>query len=674
MITVKKDSIVEDYHGTKVSDPYRWLEEPNSSESVEWSNWLGEKCDAYFNGISTKVEDRKRLEELWNYPKYFVPKKVKGQLYYQKNDGLQNQAILFHKDGENETVVLDPNTLSEDGTVAMTNFSFSRDGKYLAYATSTHGSDWQEVQVRDLTTGEDLEDHIQHVKFTSITWSPDSSGFFYSRFPEPGSVAPEDESNFNKVYFHKLGDSQASDELVHEQPEDKELMFSTFLSDDEKYLVLYVSLGTATENRLYFRPIDSNVSFTRLLDKADAEYLYVTNQDNIFYFKTDLNTPNGKIIAIDINNPDSSNWKEVIPEQEDVMDFVIALNEKLIIGLLHDAHHQLKVFELDGTYSHDIELPILGSLTDITRSKDDNEIYFGVTSFLSPTVVYNYKMETKELKVFAETDIPFDTTAYETNQIFYPSKDGTKIPMFLTHRKGLELDGENPVILYGYGGFNINMTPAFNPALLRWIEKGGIYAVANLRGGTEYGEEWHRAGMLENKQNVFDDFIAAGEWLIENNYTRKEKLSIMGGSNGGLLVAACMVQRPDLYGAVICRVPVIDMLRYHKFTIGRYWIPEYGSADNPEQFPFLYAYSPLHNIKEGVLYPPVLIATAESDDRVVPAHAKKFAATLMEKADQESTIVLRLEAKAGHGLGKPTSKLIDEWVDFYAFLDKELGK
>ncbi|WP_026908692.1 prolyl oligopeptidase family serine peptidase [Paucisalibacillus globulus] len=672
MITVKKDTIVEDYHGTKVSDSYRWLEDPSSSESKEWSNWMGEKCETYFSGIETKVEDKKRLEELWNFPKYFVPKKVKGNLYYQKNDGLQNQAILFHKDKENETVVLDPNTLSEDGTVAMTNFSFSKDGKYLAYATSTHGSDWQEVHVRDLTTGEDLEDHIQHVKFTSITWSPDSSGFFYSRFPEPGSVAPEDESNFNKVFFHKLGDSQAVDELVHEQPEDKELMFSTFLSDDEKYLVLYVSLGTATENRLYFRPINSNDSFTRLLDEADAEYLYVTNKDNIFYLKTDLNTPNGKIIAIDINNADPSNWKEVIPEQEDVIDFVIALNEKLIIGLLHDAHHQLKVFELDGTYSHDIELPILGSLTDITRSKDDNEIYFGVTSFLSPTVVYNYKMETKELKVFAESDIPFDTTAYETNQIFYTSKDGTKVPMFLTHRKGMELNGENPVILYGYGGFNINMTPAFNPALLRWIEKGGIYAVANLRGGTEYGEEWHRAGMLENKQNVFDDFIAAGEWLIENDYTRKEKLSIMGGSNGGLLVAACMVQRPDLYGAVICRVPVIDMLRYHKFTIGRYWIPEYGSADNPEQFPYLYAYSPLHNVKEDVLYPPVLIATAESDDRVVPAHAKKFAATLIEKADPDSTVVLRLEAKAGHGLGKPTSKLIDEWVDFYAFLEKEL--
>ncbi|WP_229740724.1 prolyl oligopeptidase family serine peptidase [Ornithinibacillus halotolerans] len=672
-MTVRKDNIIDNYHGTKVSDPFRWLEDPHSKDSLEWSNWMGEKCKDYFSSIHTKEEDRKRLNELWNYPKYFVPKKIQRKLYYLKNNGLQNQAVLFCKDEENDHVVLDPNNLSDDGTVALTNYSFSKDGKYLAYATSTHGSDWQEIHVLDLNTNKNLTDHIQHVKFTNITWSPDSSGFFYSKFPEPGTVSPEDESNFNKVYFHTLGNNQEDDVLVHEQPENKELMFSSFLSDDERFIGLYVFLGTATENRIYIRPIDSDEPFTKLLDQADAEYSYVTNKGDIFYFKTDLQTPNGKIISVDINNPDSTKWKEIIPEQEDVMDFVIALNDKLVVGLLHDAHHQLKIYELDGTFSHDIDLPILGSLTDITKSKEDNEIFFGVTSFLSPTVVYNYNVVTKKLNIFAESELPIDTSQFETNQIFYTSKDGTKVPMFITHRKNVQLDGENPVILYGYGGFNVNMTPSFNPAILRWLEKGGIYAVAVLRGGTEYGEEWHRAGMLENKQNVFDDFIAAGEWLIENKYTRKEKLSIMGGSNGGLLVAACMVQRPDLYGAVICRVPVIDMLRYHKFTIGRYWIPEYGSADNPEHFPFLYAYSPLHNIKDGVKYPPVLIATAESDDRVVPAHAKKFAATLLEKADKQSTIVLRLEAKAGHGLGKPTSKVIEEWVDFYAFLDKELG-
>ncbi|MEN2768857.1 prolyl oligopeptidase family serine peptidase [Ornithinibacillus xuwenensis] len=674
MITIKKDNIVEDYHGTQVSDPYRWLEDPNSELSTQWSNWMTKRSHTYFSKTTSRDADRKRLEELWNYPKYFVPKKVKDQLYFQKNDGLQNQATLYRNDSDGETVILDPNTLSDDGTVAMTNYSFSKDGQYLAYATSTHGSDWQEIRVRNLMTGEDLNDHIQYVKFTSITWSPDHSGFFYSRFPEPGSVAEEDESNFHKVYFHQIGTGQEEDQLIHEQPEDKELMFSSFVSDDDKYLCLYVYLGTATENRVYLKPIDSDEKFTRILDKADAEYLYITNKDNIFYFKTDFNTPNGKIISLDLHNPEPSNWQEVIPEQKDVMDYVLFLNDQLVIALLHDAHHQLHVYQLNGNYSHQIELPLLGSITDITRSKEDNEMYFGITSFLSPTVVYQYKMDQKELQVFAESELPFDTSAYVTNQVFYTSKDGTRVPMFVTHRNDLNLDGENPVILYGYGGFNVNMTPSFNPAILRWIEKGGIYAVAVLRGGTEYGEEWHRAGMLENKQNVFDDFISAGEWLISQNYTRKEKLSIMGGSNGGLLVAACMVQRPDLFGAVICRVPVIDMLRYHKFTIGRYWIPEYGSADNPKHFPFLYAYSPLHNVQEGVKYPPVLIATAESDDRVVPAHAKKFAATLMEKADTESTIILRLEAKAGHGLGKPTSKLIEEWVDFYAFLDMELNE
>ncbi|MUK89418.1 prolyl oligopeptidase family serine peptidase [Ornithinibacillus sp. L9] len=670
MITFKKDNIIEDFHGTKVADPYRWLENPASKESIEWSNLMKEECDTYFSKTTSREVDKNRLEELWNFPKYFVPKKVKSKLYFQKNDGLQNQAILYNEDDQ---VLIDPNQLSDDGTVAMTNFAFSNDGQFVAYATSTHGSDWQEIRIRKVDRGEDLDDQIQHVKFTNIAWSPDNSGFYYSKFPEPGSVAKEDESNFNKVYFHKLGTNQEEDILIHEQPEEKELMFSPTISEDEKYLCLYVMLGTATENRFYLKKLDSNGEMIHLLDDQDAEYIYVTNKDNIFYFKTDLDAPNGKIIAIDLDNPARENWRDIVPEQTDVIDHVQYINDKLVIAFLHDAHHQLHVYSINGEYLHQINLPVLGSLTNMTRSKEDNEIYFGITSFLHPTIVYQYQLGDQNLSVFAESQLPIETSAFETKQVFYTSKDGTKVPMYITHHKEVQLDGENPVILYGYGGFNISMTPSFNPAILRWLEKGGVYAVANLRGGTEYGEDWHKSGMLENKQNVFDDFISAGEWLIDNNYTKKEKLSIMGGSNGGLLVAACMVQRPDLFGAVICRVPVIDMLRYHKFTIGRYWIPEYGSADNPEQFPYLYAYSPLHNIKEGQKYPPVLIATAESDDRVVPAHAKKFAATLLEKADKESTIILRLESKAGHGLGKPTSKIIDEWVDFYAFLDKELN-
>ncbi|QOY35371.1 prolyl oligopeptidase family serine peptidase [Anaerobacillus isosaccharinicus] len=669
---IKKDNIVEDFHGTLVADPYRWLEDPTSNETIEWSKEIGKQCEAYFSTTSSRDQDRERLTALWNYPKYFVPKKVEDALFYQKNDGLKNQATLYRKLGDVETVVIDPNTLSEDGTVAMTNFSISGNGQYLGYATSTHGSDWQEIKVREIATGENLADHIQDVKFTPISWSPDNSGFYYSRFPKPGTVATEDESNFNHVYFHKLGTAQVDDQLIHEQPEDKELSFSPFVTDDDQYICLHVWFGTATENRFYVKELNSSDAFIRLLDEQDAEYTYITNEGSVFYFQTDLDAPRGRVIAIDLENPKRENWKEVIAQKDDVIETVKNVDGHFIVVYKHDAHHQVHVFQDNGTYKKELQLSMIGSLTEITGKKTGSDVYFGMTSFLSPTVVYHYNIKTDELVVFSETELEVDISGFETSQVFYPSKDGTMVPMFITHQKGLQLNGENPALLYGYGGFNISLTPSFNPAILRWLEKGGIYAVANLRGGSEYGEEWHKAGMLGNKQNVFDDFIAAGEWLVEKNYTNTSKLAIMGGSNGGLLVAACMVQRPDLFGAVICRVPVIDMLRYHKFTVGRYWIPEYGNAEKAEDFPFMYAYSPLHNIQEGQKYPPLLIATAESDDRVVPAHAKKFAATLLEKADQESLVILRLEAKAGHGLGKPTSKLIDEWVDFYAFLEKEL--
>lgn len=671
-ITFKSD-LIENYHGTEVADPYRWLEDPNSIETIEWGKEMQSSCEAYFSDSKEKQKDKQRLTELWNFPKYFVPKKVGNRLFYQKNDGLQNQAILFMNDNNNESVVINPNLLSKDGTVAVTNFSISPNSEYVAYATSESGSDWQTIHIRKVETVEDLGDELQWVKFTTIAWKPDNSGFYYNRFPQPGTIDPADEGCYNKVYFHQLGTDQTEDILIHEQPEDKELMFSPFISSDKNYLGLHVSFGTAAENRLYIKPIDTDDPFTRLLDQQDAEYSYITNVGTTFYFKTTLFAPKGRIIAIDLKQPGQENWEEIVPEQNDVMDSIKFVNGQFVIAFLHDAHHQIHFYNQEGEKIEELELPILGSLTDITGGSTDTEFYFGLASFLYPTVVYKFDFVNRKLDVFSQSEISFDVDQYETNQVFYTSKDGTKVPMFLTHKKGLQLNGDNPVILYAYGGFNISLSPSFNPALLRWLEKGGVYAVANLRGGSEYGEDWHRAGMLENKQNVFNDFISAAEWLIQEKYTNKNKLSIMGGSNGGLLVAACMVQRPDLYGAVICRVPVIDMLRYHKFTIGRYWIPEYGTADNPEHFPFLYAYSPLHNIKEEELYPPVLIATAESDDRVVPSHAKKFAATLLEKASSDSTIVLRLEAKAGHGLGKPTSKLIDEWVDFYAFLDKELN-
>ncbi|MBD8071277.1 prolyl oligopeptidase family serine peptidase [Bacillus sp. PS06] len=668
-----KSNVIEDFHGTKVADPYRWLEDTNLKETLEWEKEMKAESNNYFSQSNTHTLDQERLKELWNFPKYFVPKKINNILFYQKNDGLKNQAVLYKKEDSTEEVVIDPNSLSEDGTVAVTNYSFSSDGRYVAYAASANGSDWQEIRVREVETGKDLSDVINWVKFSSIVWNPDHTGFFYSRFPQPGTVSKEDESNHNKVYFHLLNTDQQDDILIHEQPEEKELMFSPYLSEDKQFLCLHVSFGTASENRFYIKHIGSDDKFTKLLDEQDAEYSYLTNENHIFYFQTNLNAPKGRVISIDINNPSRDNWKEVISEQENVIDRIKYVDEKFVVVFLKDAQNTLQLFNKEGQFEREIPVPFIGSLTELTVNKDEAEIFFGLTSFLHPTSVYQYSLKSAEISVFAQSNLAFDVSEYETTQIFYPSKDGTKVPMFLTHKKGIDLNGQHPVILYGYGGFNVSLTPSFNPAILRWLEKGGIYAVANLRGGAEYGEEWHKAGMLENKQNVFDDFIAAGEWLISSNYTSKEKLSIMGGSNGGLLVAACMVQRPDLFGAVICRVPVIDMLRYHKFTIGRYWIPEYGNAEKPEDFPYLYAYSPLHNVKEGEKYPSILIATADSDDRVVPAHAKKFTATLKEKAESGSTIILRLESKAGHGLGKPTSKLIEEWADFYTFLDKELS-
>ncbi|CAG9622684.1 prolyl oligopeptidase family serine peptidase [Sutcliffiella rhizosphaerae] len=673
MLISKKSEIIEDFHGTKVKDPYRWLEDTNSDDTLGWVADRAKECKDYFTDVEVQSKDQERLTELWNFPKHYVPKQVEEKLFFQRNDGLQNQAVLYMKCNGIEKVILDPNHLSDDGTIAMTNFSVCSKGKYVAYSTAENGSDWQEIRVRDVESGKELIDVIKWVKFTSVVWSPDGKGFYYSRFPQPGANGHEEEGTHNKVYFHQLSTSQKDDILVHEQPDEKELMFSPVLSEDHQYIGLHVFYGTASENRFYYKPIDKNESFTKLLDQQDAEYTYITNKGSFFYFKTDLDAPKGRVIAIDVNSPDKVNWKEIIPEQDAVMEDIKYVKGNFVIVFSQDAHHAIQLYDENGIYNQEIELPFIGSLTELTVNSEQAAIYFGLTSFINPTAVFHFNLEKMELSLVAESTLPFEQEHYETTQVFYPSKDGTNIPMFLTHKKGLDLNGLNPVILYGYGGFNVSITPTFNPAVLAWLEKGGVYAVANLRGGMEYGEKWHKAGMLENKQNVFDDFIAAGEWLIENKYTSTERLAIMGGSNGGLLVAACMVQRPDLFGAVICRVPVIDMLRYHKFTIGKYWIPEYGNAENPEQFPFLYAYSPLHNIQQGIKYPPILIATADSDNRVVPAHAKKFTATLKEKADPATTVILRLEKKAGHGLGKPTSKLIDEWVDFYSFLDKEMN-
>jgi len=672
----KKENIVENYHGTMVADPYRWLENPDAPETIKWVEAENKLTKNFINKIKVRKKIEERLTELWNFPKYGIPIKRGTRYFFSKNDGLQNQDIIYMQeslDGEAK-IVIDPNKFSEDGTIALSGRTFSENGRYMSYALSKSGSDQQEIFIHDIDTGIDFDEKLKWCKFSNMAWTHNHKGFYYNRFPNPETVPKEDRNKYSKIFYHKIGTPQSDDILVYEDPNHKEWLFYPFLSEDGKYLFLHISKGTDTENRIYYRKENSSDDFIKLLDKADAYYGFIDNQGPYFYFQTNLNAPRYKIIAIDIRNPEPQNWKEIIPQQDDVIQFATVVNNQLLVGYLHNAHHKLKIYNMDGSFDREIEFPEIGSITAIGGRKVDTEMFIGYTSFLFPTRIYRYDFKTDELSIFRDSKINFDASKYETKQIFYKSKDGTRIPMFITHKKGLKLNGNNPTLLYAYGGFNISITPNFAVKNLIWIENGGVYASANLRGGGEYGEKWHKAGMLENKQNVFDDFISAAEWLIENGYTSTSKLAIDGASNGGLLTAACLIQKPDLYGAVISRVPVIDMLRYHKFTVGHFWTGEYGNAEkNPEHFNFMYKYSPLHNVKEGVTYPPTLITTADTDDRVAPAHAKKFAATLQEKDSGKNPILIRIETKAGHGAGKPTSKIIEEIADVYAFLFKILN-
>ena len=675
-IPARRGTVIDNYHGTQVADPYRWLEDANAAETLAWVGAQNSLTADYLAAIPVRQKIQQRLTELWDYPKYSVPVKKGGRYFFSKNAGLQNQAVLYMQPTlESEPVViLDPNMLSEDGTAALTNQAFSRDGTLLAYGVSSRGSDWQEIKIRQVDSGTDYPEVIRWCRFSSIAWRHDNQGFYYNRLPEPGTVPEEDQSNYSSVHMHVLDTPQSQDILIYERPDAKELSFSPFITEDGTYLMLHVWHGTEPQNRVYYRKVESEDPFIRLLDEADASYDFIGNTGPLFYFQTNLDAPRGRIIAINIEQPDRANWKELIPQQDDVIAFALMVNNQFVVTYLHDAHHQMKIFNLDGGYVRDIPLPTLGSIFGISGKPQDTEMFLDFGSFLYAPSILRYDFASGTLSLWHGVELDFDPTDYETTQVFYPSKDGTRIPMFLTHKKGLSLDGNNPVLLYGYGGFNISLTPAFTIGTLVWLENGGVYAAANLRGGGEYGEEWHQAGVLDRKQNVFDDFIAAGEWLIANRYTNSRRLAINGGSNGGLLVAACEVQRPDLFGAVVCQVPVIDMLRYHKFTVGRYWISDYGNAEaSPEDFKFLYAYSPLHNVREGVVYPPTLILAADTDDRVVPAHAKKFAAALLAANGGDNPIFLRIEMKAGHGLGKPTIKVIEERSDILAFLFSVFG-
>jgi prolyl oligopeptidase len=678
--SARKSDVVDDYHGTKVADPFRWLEDPDSPESRTWIDAENRLTEGYLADIPARAAIRDRLTKLWNYPKFGAPFRKAGRYFFFKNDGLQNQSVLYKQASlsANPATLLDPNLLSEDGTVALSTLALSDDGRLLAYGTAASGSDWEEFRVRDVATAQDRPDHLKWIKFSGASWTKDGGGFFYSRYPEPADKALTDVNRFQKLYYHRLGTDQAQDVLVYERPDQPDWGMNAEVTDDGRYAVLNVWLGTDRRNRVYYLDLKSAKRPTvkgdvvRLLDDFDASYAFAGNDGPVFYFLTDLDAPRKRVIAIDTRHPERARWRELIPQGQDVLEGVQIIHDTFVANYMHDAASRLRLYALDGRMLKDLELPTLGSVGSITGERKDDEMFYAFTSFLYPTTIFRYDFRSGTTSVFKAPTIDFDPSGYETKQVFYASKDGTRVPMFITYKKGLVLDGSNPTLLYGYGGFNISLTPSFSVANLVWLEMGGVYAQPNLRGGGEYGEEWHQAGMLDRKQNVFDDFIAAAEYLIAQRYTSTPKLAIAGGSNGGLLVGAAMTQRPDLFGAALPAVGVMDMLRFHKFTIGWAWVTDYGSADSASQFPYLYKYSPLHNLRAGTKYPATLVTTADHDDRVVPGHSFKFTATLQAAQAGAAPVLIEIETKAGHGAGKPTSKIIEEQADRFAFLVRNL--
>jgi prolyl oligopeptidase len=667
---------VDVYHGVSVPDPYRWLEDDNSPETKAWVEAQNKVTFDYLGKIPQRDAIRQQLTKLWNYERYGVPFKEGGRYFFFKNDGLQNQNVLYTVPSLDAppAVLLDPNALSADGTVALAGISVSEDGNLMAYGLSAAGSDWEQWKVRDVRTGKDLSDELKWVKFSGASWKKDLSGFFYSRFDAPPEAAKMTTVNeFQKLYFHRLGTPQAEDKLIYHRPDHKEWGFSGQVTDDGHYLIISVSQGTDRRNRVYYQDLtQSDAKVVELLNDFDAEYAFIDNDGPLFWFRTNFKAPRNRVIVIDTRKPERV-WMEVIPQAAETLEGVNTLNNSFVCTYLKDAHSEVKSFSLGGRPLRTIALPGIGSAAGFGGKRKDTETFYSFTSFTVPGTIYRYDLTNGVSTVFRAPKVDFNAADYETKQIFYASRDGTRVPMFITHRKGLKFDGKNPTLLYGYGGFNISLTPAFSVANLVWMEMGGVYAVPNLRGGGEYGEDWHQAGMKLRKQNVFDDFIGAAEWLIASNYTSSKKLAISGGSNGGLLVGACETQRPELFGACLPAVGVMDMLRFNKFTIGWAWESDYGSPENPDEFKALRVYSPLQHIRSGVSYPPTLITTADHDDRVVPAHSFKFAATMQAAQAGAAPILIRIETRAGHGAGKPTSKLIDEAADKWAFLVKELN-
>lgn len=674
----RKTDTVHEYHGTKVPDPYSWLEDDNSAETKAWVEAQNKVTFAFLEAIPERAAIQKRLTELWNYEKFGVPFEEGGRYFFSRNDGLQNQSVLYWTASleAEPKVLIDPNAMSKDGTVALAGVSVSKDGKYIAYGIAEAGSDWNRWKIRDVATGKDLDDELKWIKFSGAAWNKTNDGFYYGRYPEPQPGQDLTQSNYyQKVYFHRVGTPQAEDTLVWEDPANKDWRASAAQTDDGRFLLVTIGKGTDDKYRLLFKDLYKRDARPpeHFLGNFEADYSFIDNDGPVFFFRTNKDAPRGKVIAVDVFKPESDNWKTIIPEAEDTLEAVSLVGDKFIAQYLKDARSQVKLFALDGKPAGEVAFPGLGTASGFSGHRPDKETFYAFTSVSSPATIYRYDVTTGQSTLYKQPKLAFDPTDYVTEQVFYKSKDGTKIPMFISHKKGLKKDGATPTYLYGYGGFNISLSPSFSPAILAWMEAGGIFAVPNLRGGGEYGEAWHQGGTKLNKQNVFDDFIGAAEWLIQNGYTKSEKLAIGGGSNGGLLVGACITQRPELYGAALPAVGVLDMLRFHKFTIGWAWIDDYGSSDDPEQFKALLAYSPLHNLKPGTKYPATMVTTADHDDRVVPAHSFKFAAALQAAHAGEKPTLIRIETRAGHGAGKPTSKMIEEAADKWAFLVKSLG-
>ncbi len=669
-LETKKVDVVDNYFGTDVPDPYRWLEEDTSKPTEAWVDAQIEVTNNYLASIPYRDKIKNRYEEIFNYAKVGAPRKIGEYFIYSKNDGLQNQSVYYYKlgkDGE-EMVFIDPNSLSEDGTVSVSLLGSSQDKKYVAYAVNEAGSDWQKIMVREIATNTDLEDEIKWVKFSGASWL--NNGFFYSRYPAPKEGTEfSAENKFHSVYYHNLGDDQAKDKLIFEDKNSPNMYHYGGTTEDKKYFVLYRASGT-DGYECYYKNIENGLDggFVKLFTGFDNKSNIVDHKDGSFFVLTDIGAPNYRLVKIDLKSPSPENWVDIVPEKENLLEGVGTVGGNLFASYLENASTKVYQMNYDGSLIREVPFPGVGTAGGFSGRAEDKDLYYYYTSFNYPTSIFKYDIESGNSELFFKPDLKFNPDDFVSKQVFYKSKDGTEVPMFLVHKKGLKLDGTNPTLLYAYGGFNISLTPSFSTANIILLENGGVYALANLRGGGEFGEEWHKAGMLENKQNVFDDFLAAADYLVKEGYTSKVKLAIRGGSNGGLLVGACMTQAPEKFAVAFPAVGVMDMLRYHKFTVGWGWIPEYGCADSSKaQFDYLYAYSPLHNLKPAN-YPATMVSTADHDDRVVPAHSFKFAAQLQASQQGSAPTIIRIEKKAGHGAGKPTSKIIEEQADIWSFM------